>query len=205
MVMKKKSEWYHRSPPPPSPISYQWQMKGMQQEERKALLRGVGVGISTVQKKHTHTHSLQVKSLYISRAGVGTDHLKRLKIKDQLQNGWKEQLSMLKAEALFGGGLGTCSPHRNFENLCSKWGHLGLFYIIHNFFSPLKIQKRFETLWLDKDIKIGELSIILLYPFIGSSSWQNTRRYEIYSSSVEQKSLLCRKTVWFFLAHLQLF
>ena len=117
---------------------------------------------------------------------------------------------MLKAEALFGGS-GNMLPQRNFENLCSKWGHLGLFYIIHNFFSPLKIQKRFETLWLDqrdspldKDIKNGELSIILLYPFVGSSSWQNTQRYEIYSSSIEQKSLLCRKSVWFFHAHLQL-
>ena len=72
------------------------------------------VGISTVQKKK-HTHSLQVKSLY-HRARSGTDHLKRLKIKEQLQK-WLKRTAV-NAEGgspFFGGGgggkgLGTCSP-----------------------------------------------------------------------------------------------
>ena len=45
-----------------------------------------GVGISTVQKKKTH--SLQVKGLYHR---TGTDPLKRLKIKDQLQK-WLKRI-----------------------------------------------------------------------------------------------------------------
>ena len=46
-----------------------------------------GVGISTVQKKTTH--SLQVKGLY-HRAG--TEHLKRLKIKNQLRKWLKRTI-----------------------------------------------------------------------------------------------------------------
>ena len=46
-----------------------------------------GVGISTVLKKTTH--SLQVKGLY-HRAG--TDHLKRLKIKNQLRKWLKRTI-----------------------------------------------------------------------------------------------------------------
>ena len=41
-------------------------------------------------------------------------------------------------------------------------------------------------------------------PFVGSSSWQNTRRYEIYSSSIGQKSLLSEKCQVFH-EHLQMF
>ena len=55
--------------------------------------------------------------------------------------------------------------------------------ILHHFISfffHLLNSKNFSRLWLDKDIRNGELLIILLYPFVGSSS---TRRYEIYSLS----------------------
>ena len=69
-----------------------------------------GVDISTVQKKTTH--SLQVKGLY-HRAG--TDHLKWLKIKNQLQK-WLKR-TIVTAE---GGGSGNMLAKRNFENLCSK-------------------------------------------------------------------------------------
>ena len=77
---EKKSEWYHGSPPPLLPylISGEWKYSSGRKKSPSSRYRGIG--ISTVQKKTTH--SLQVKGLY-HRAG--TDHLKRLKIKNQLR------------------------------------------------------------------------------------------------------------------------
>ena len=72
-------------------------------------LRYRAVGISTVQKKKTHTHGLQVKSLY-HRARSGTDHLKRLKIKKQLQKWLNRTVVNAEGGSPFWGGLGTCSP-----------------------------------------------------------------------------------------------
>ena len=84
-----------------------------------------GVSISTVQKK---THSLQVKGLF-NRAG--TNHLKRLKIMDQL--GKRLKRTIVNAEGgsslfclfvfflfFFGGGSGNMLAQRNFENVISK-------------------------------------------------------------------------------------
>ena len=130
MVMKKKSEWYHGSPPSPlpSPISYMCRMKNIHREERKALLHDVEVEVYPQFRKKT-THSLQVKGLY-HRAG--TDHLKRLKIKNQLQK-WLN-CHCLRWKPLLG-GLGTCSPREILKMYAANealWGYSTSF---HNFFS----------------------------------------------------------------------
>ena len=99
-------------------------------------------------------------------------------------------------EAPFG-GLKTCSPREILKIYAPNvaiWGYSTSF---HKFIFHLLKSKNFSRLWLDKDIKNGELLIILLYPFVGSSSWQNTRRYEIYSLSFEQKSRLSEKCLVF--------
>ena len=63
------------------------------------------VGISTVQKKKTDTHGLQVKSLY-HRARSRTGHLKRLKIKEQLQKWLKRTAVNAEGGSPFWGGGG---------------------------------------------------------------------------------------------------
>ena len=97
------------------------------------------------------------------------------------------------------GGLGTSSPREILKIYAPNEAIWGCSISFHKlfFFSPLKIQKVFETSWLDKDIRNGELLIILLYTFVFSSSWQNTRRCEIYSFSIEQKTTLWKVfSVW---------
>ena len=69
------------------------------------------VGISTVQKKKTHTHGLQVKSLY-HRAGSGTDHLKRLKIKEQLQKWLKRTVVNAEGGSPFWGVWEHATPEK---------------------------------------------------------------------------------------------
>ena len=178
------------SPFPPYLISGKWKYSSGRKKSLPSRYRGVG--ISTVQKKTTH--SLQVKDLY-HRAG--TDHLKRLKIKNQLRK-WLKRTTVTA-----GGGS---SFWRVWKHACQEkilkiyapneaiWGYSTSFHKF--FFSPLKIQN-FLRLWLDKDIRNGELLIFLLYPFVGSSSWQNTRSYKICSLSIEQKSLLSEKCLVF--------
>ena len=68
------------------------------------------VGISTVQKKN-HTHGLQIKSLY-HRAGSGTDHLKRLKIKDQLQKWLKRTVVNAEGGSPFWGVWEHAPPEK---------------------------------------------------------------------------------------------
>ena len=68
------------------------------------------VGISTVQKKN-HTHGLQVKSLY-HRAGSGTDHLKRLKIKEQLQKWLKRTVVNAEGGSPFWGVWEQALPEK---------------------------------------------------------------------------------------------
>ena len=102
MVMKKNLiiSWIS-FPPPPSPISYQWRMKNIHQEEREALLHDIEVYckyIHSSEKKKTH--SLQVKGLY-HRAG--TDHLKRLKIKNQLRKWLKRTIVTAEGGSPFWG------------------------------------------------------------------------------------------------------
>ena len=89
----------------PSPISYQWRMKGMHQEERKALLHDIEF------RKKNHTHGLQVKSLY-HRAGSGTDHLKRLKIKEQLQKWLKRTVVNAEGGSPFWGVWEHAPPEK---------------------------------------------------------------------------------------------
>ena len=72
--------------------------------KKNPLSRCRGVGISTVQKKTTC--SLQVKGLY-HRAG--TDHLKRLKIKNQLRKWSKRTIVTAEGGSPFGGGGGGAS------------------------------------------------------------------------------------------------
>ena len=68
-------------------------MKNIHEEEIKALLHDVET-----------THSLQVKGLY-HRAG--TDHLKRLKIKNQLRKWLKRTVVTAEGGSPFrGGGVG---------------------------------------------------------------------------------------------------
>ena len=88
-----------------------------------------GVGISTVQIKNTH--SLQVKSLY-HRAGSGTVHLKRLKIKEQLQKWLNRTVVTTEGGSLFWGGLGTCSPREILKIYAPNeaiWGYSTSFII----------------------------------------------------------------------------
>ena len=84
---EKKSE-YHGSPPPPSHILSVPNGKYSSGTNTSPPSRYRSVDISTVQKKTT-TYSLQVKGLY-HRAG--TDHLKWLKIKNQLRKWLKRTI-----------------------------------------------------------------------------------------------------------------
>ena len=102
-----------------------------------------GVGISTVLKKTTTTHSLQVKGLY-HRAG--TDHLKRLKIKNQLRTWLKRTIVTAKGGSPFW-GVREHACQDKFWRFMLQMRPFGV--ILHhfiNFFSPLEIQKLFETM-----------------------------------------------------------
>ena len=94
-----------------------------------------GGGISKVQKKK------QVKGLY-HRAG--TDYLKRLKIKNQLRKWLKRTI----VTAAGGRPLGGTSFPREILKFYAPneaiWGYSTSFHKF--FFSPLKIQKIFETM-----------------------------------------------------------
>ena len=180
-----------RISPPPLPYLISGEWKYSSGRKKSPPSRNRGVGISTVQKKKKNNNTQLASKRPISQGWA--DHLKRLKIKNQL---WKEQLSLLKVEAPFG-GLKTCSPREILKIYAPNvaiWGYSTSF---HKFIFHLLKSKNFSRLWLDKDIKNGELLIILLYPFVGSCSWQNTRRYEIYSLSFEQKSRLSEKCLVF--------
>ena len=121
-----------------------------------------GVGISTVQKKKkTTTHSLQVKGLY---QWAGTDHLKRLKIKNQL---WKWlKRTIVTAEGRTGSPFWGVWKHARQEKfwkcMLQIWPFGAILHHFISFFFHLLKSKNFSRLWLDKDIKNGELLIILL-------------------------------------------
>ena len=92
---------------------------------------------------------MQVKGLY-HRAG--TDHLKKLKIKNQLRKWLKRTIVTTEGGSPFGGGgggggLGACSPREILKIYAPSeaiWGYSTSFHKV--FFSPLKIQKLFETM-----------------------------------------------------------
>ena len=113
--------------------------------KKNPLSRCRGVGISTVQKKTTC--SLQVKGLY-HRAG--TDHLKRLKIKNQLRKWSKRTIVTAEGGSPFGGGGGGGGEQacqEKFWKLMLQMRPFGA--ILHHFisfFSTLKIQKLFVTM-----------------------------------------------------------
>ena len=134
----------------PSPLSYILSVsneKYSSGRKKSPPSRCGGGVISKVQKKTTH--SLQVKGLY-HRAG--TDHLKRLKIKNQVRNWLKRTILLPLPEGgspFRGGGGeggGTSFPGEIFKFYAPNeaiWGYSTSFHI---FFSPLKIQKNFETM-----------------------------------------------------------
>ena len=135
MVMKKNL--ISRISSSPFPIShilsvaYERYASG---RKKSPLSQHRGVGISTVLKKKT-THSLQVKSLY-HRAGSGTDHLKRLKIKDQLQKWLKRTVVTAEGGSPFGGGSGNMPTQRNFEIFAPNeaiWGYSSSFIFFFHF------------------------------------------------------------------------
>ena len=68
-------------------------------------------GVCIIHSSEKKTHSLQVKGLFYR---AGTDHLKRLKIMDQLGKRLKKKqlLSMLKVEALFWGVWEHARPEK---------------------------------------------------------------------------------------------
>ena len=111
----------------PSPLSYILYVsneKYSSGRKKSPPARCGGGGVSTVQKKTTH--SLQVKGLY-HRAG--TDHLRRLKIKNQLQK-WLN-CHCLRWKPLLG-GLGTCSPREILKMYAANealWGYSTSFHI----------------------------------------------------------------------------
>ena len=88
--------------------------------------------ISTVQKKTTH--SLQVKGLY---HWAGTDHLKRLNIKNQLRNWLKRTIVTAEGVSPFrrgggGGGGGTSFPGEILKFYAPNeaiWGYSTSFHI----------------------------------------------------------------------------
>ena len=101
-----------------------------------------GVGISTVLKKKT-THSLQVKGLY-HRAG--TDHLKRLKIKNQLRKWLKRTIVTAEGGSPFWGGPGTCSPREILKIYAPNEAIWGYYTSFHKFFFHLLKSKNFLRL-----------------------------------------------------------
>ena len=91
MVMKKNLNITDLPPPPPPPFSHILSVpneKYSSETNTSPPSRYRSVDISTVQKKKK-TYSLQVKGLY-HRAG--TDHLKWLKIKNQLRTWLKRTI-----------------------------------------------------------------------------------------------------------------
>ena len=75
-----------------------------------------GVGISTVQKNN----NTQLASKTPGYHRAGTDHLKRLKIKNQLRKRLKRTIVTAEGGSPFWGGPGNMLAKRNFENVCCK-------------------------------------------------------------------------------------
>ena len=93
--------WISFSPSPLSHILSVANEKYSSGRKKSPPSRDRGVGISTfLKKKKTTTHSLQVKGLY-HRAG--TDHLKRLKIKNQLRRWLKRTIVTAEGGSPFWG------------------------------------------------------------------------------------------------------
>ena len=121
----------------PSPLSYILSVsneKHSSGRKKSPPSRYKGVGISTVQKKTTH--SLQVKGLY-HRAG--TDHLKRLKIKNQLRKWLKRTIVTAEGGSPF---WGAWEHARQILKMYAAnealWGYSTSF---HNFFHLLNSKK----------------------------------------------------------------
>ena len=133
-------------------------------------------GVVYPQFRKKTAHSLQVKGLY-HRAG--TDHLKRLKIKNQLRKWLKRIIVTAEGWSLFW-GVWEHARQEKFWKFMLQMRPFGA--ILHHlvFFFHLLKSINFLRLWLDKDIRNGELLIYNhLYPFVGSSSWQNTEIWDL--------------------------
>ena len=102
-----------------------------------------GVGISTFLKKKKTTHSLQVKGLY-HRAG--TDHLKRLKIENQLRKWLKRTIVTAEGGSPFWGVREHARQEKFWRFMLQMRPFGAILHHFISFFSPLKIQKLFETM-----------------------------------------------------------
>ena len=144
MVKKKNLNMISRISSSPSPLSHILLVanENIHQEEIKALIHDIEVKVYPQFRKKT-THSLQVKGLY-HRAG--TDHLKRLKIKNQL----RKCLKRTTVTAGSGSSLWRVWKHDCQEKFWKCMLQMRPFWaILHpfiSFFSPLKIQN-FSRLW----------------------------------------------------------
>ena len=99
------------------------------------------VGISSVLKKK-QTHSLQVKGLRVYHR-AGADHLKSLKIKNQLRKWLKRTIVTAEGGSPFR-GVREHARQEKFWRFMLQMRPFGaiLHHFISCFFSPLKIQKK---------------------------------------------------------------
>ena len=155
----KKIWLYHGSPspPPPSPISYQWRMKNIHQEERKALLHDIEVYckyIHSSEKKNTQLASKRPIS-----QGWDWPFKKADKKEPATKMVEKNNCHCWRWKPLLG-GPGTGSPKEILKIFAPNEANWGYSTSFHKFFFHLLKSKNYLRLWLDKDIRNVELLTI---------------------------------------------